>query len=84
MRQQGEDSFLLEGAVDAPLDSLLEDHRGPVRSKVIRELLDLLAIQVGSNVCLLVDVDAHWEEGQKDEGADQQVFNHIRKPTLMQ
>lgn len=59
MRQQGEDCFLLEGAVDAALDGLLEHHRGPVGSEVIRELLDLLAVQVGADVCLLVDVDAH-------------------------
>lgn len=58
MCQEGEHRFLLEGAVDAALDGLLEHHGGPVRSEVIRELLDLLPVQVGADVRLLVDVDA--------------------------
>lgn len=60
MREQSEDGFLLEGAVDAALDGLLEHHRRPVGSKVIRKLLDLLPVQVGPSVCLLVDVNADW------------------------
>lgn len=60
MREQREDCFLLEGAVDAALDGLLEDHRRPVGSKVVRKLLYLLPVQVGPSVCLLVDVNADW------------------------
>lgn len=55
--EESEHRFLQEGAVDAALDGLLQHHRGPVGSKVIRELLDLLPVQVGARVGLLVDVD---------------------------
>lgn len=60
MREQSEDRFLLEGAIDAALDRLLEHHRWPVGSEVIRKLLNLLSVQVGPSVGLLVDVDADW------------------------
>lgn len=58
MCEEGEHCFLLEGAVDAALDGLLQNHRGPVGSEVVGELLDLLPVQVWARVGLLVDVDA--------------------------
>lgn len=64
MREQSEDCFLLEGAVDAALDGLLEHHGRPVGSKVIGKLLNLLPVQVGPSVRLLVDVDADWFGGR--------------------
>lgn len=57
MCEESEHCFLLEGAVDAALDGLLQHHRGPVGSEVVGELLDLLPVQVWARVGLLVDVD---------------------------
>lgn len=59
MREESEHGFLLEGAVDAALDGLLQHYGRPVGSEVIWKLLDLLPIQVGARVGLLVDVDAN-------------------------
>lgn len=58
MCEEREHRLLLEGAVDAALDGLLQHHGGSVGSKVVGQLLDLLPVQVGACVGLLVDVDA--------------------------
>lgn len=55
--EESEHRFLLEGAVDAALDGLLQHDGGPVGTEVIGQLLDLLSVQVGARVGLLVDVD---------------------------
>ncbi|KAF3845574.1 hypothetical protein F7725_008737 [Dissostichus mawsoni] len=66
--EQREDGFLQEGAVDAALHGLLEHHGGSVRTKVIRQLEDLLPVQVRTRVGLLVDVDADWSRETQGKG----------------
>lgn len=61
MREESEHRFLLESTVNAALNGLLKHHRGSVGPKVIGKLLDLLPVQVGPSVRLLVDVDTDWK-----------------------
>lgn len=61
--EEAEDSFLVISTVNASLDSLLQHHRGTGWPKMVRELLDLLFIQVGARAAALVQVDTNLLPG---------------------
>lgn len=65
--EEAEDSFLVISTVNASLDSLLQHHRGTGWPKMVRELLDLLFIQVGARAAALVQVDTNYRKQRTQE-----------------
>lgn len=65
--EEAEDSFLVISTVNASLDSLLQHHRGTGWPKMVRELLDLLLIQVGARAAALVQVDTNYRKQRTQE-----------------
>lgn len=65
--EEAEDSFLVISTVNASLDRLLQYHRGTGWPKMVRELLDLLLIQVGACAAALVQVDTNYRKQRTQE-----------------
>lgn len=62
--QKREDSFLMISAVNAGLYCLLQNNRSPSWSKMVRQLLNFLLVQVRPRAAILVQVNANYKSNK--------------------